>query len=292
MHDSGAARSLFWNNGGMDLVLSSTTLGRAAPERLVYVLHGALGAGHNLRSFVRKLAEARPSFGFVLVDLRHHGASQGMAGPNTLANAAHDLTLLAKQLGRAPDCLIGHSLGGKVALQYAVTEAQALDQLWMLDSYPGTQALGTNHEVLEVMAAMHAVKLPAPSRQHVVTELVQNGMSQGTANWLSSNLKTTDSGFVWSLDFDAIRELVEDYARVDLWPFLAEPHATDIRLVIAERSRLWNEHSRARAQALPQAANVHVHLLADAGHWLHVDNPEGLLQLMSASFVGSERAPG
>src|SRR5690606_24021937 len=120
-HDTHAGRAKL--RRPMPFVLSSTQLGSETPERAVFVLHGALGAGHNFRSFVRKLGERRPTFRFVLVDLRHHGASQGAPPPNTLAAAARDLSVLADSLGRVPDCVIGHSLGGKVALQYAATEA-------------------------------------------------------------------------------------------------------------------------------------------------------------------------
>lgn len=59
----------------------------------------------------------------VLVDLRNHGKSaeiEGLSPPHDMANAAKDLANLVKSQGWAwPDAIIGHSMGGKVALQFA-----------------------------------------------------------------------------------------------------------------------------------------------------------------------------
>lgn len=59
----------------------------------------------------------------VLVDLRNHGRSaeiKGLDPPHNIVNTAGDLANLVKSQGWAwPDVVIGHSLGGKVALQFA-----------------------------------------------------------------------------------------------------------------------------------------------------------------------------
>ena len=68
------------------------------PSRWMLVLHGILGSGGNFRSFARRLAAACPAWGFVLVDLRMHGQSQGAPPPHTLAAAADDLARLGEHL--------------------------------------------------------------------------------------------------------------------------------------------------------------------------------------------------
>ena len=87
--------------------------------RLALVLHGILGSHKNWRMFARGLAERLPGWRFALVDLRNHGASAGAPGPHTLSACADDLERLAEQLGAAPEVVIGHSFGGKVALEVA-----------------------------------------------------------------------------------------------------------------------------------------------------------------------------
>ena len=88
-------------------------------------------------------------------------------------------------------------------------------------------------------------------------------------------------GFVWRFNLDAIDELMRDYFRVDLWPVLEHPTSdSDLRVVVAERSDRWAPENRARIQRVADHSAVSLHVVPDAGHWLHVDNPGFLLELM------------
>ncbi|KAF5946981.1 hypothetical protein HYC85_017209 [Camellia sinensis] len=98
---------------------------RASPERpdnnfTAFVLHGLFGSARTWRSFSRTLASylsnSSPysNWRMVLVDLRNHGRSaeiEGLNPPHDMANTAKDLADLIKSQG--------HSMGGKVALQFA-----------------------------------------------------------------------------------------------------------------------------------------------------------------------------
>lgn len=270
----------------MSFVLSSTDLAVPQATATAFVLHGALGAGHNFRSFARRLQERRPNLRCVLVDLRHHGKSQGAPPPNTLRACAEDLSGLAQSLGVQPDIVIGHSFGGKVALAYAASRPSGLRQLWILDSNPGPQEPSPEHEVMRVLGAMRDTPLPLPSREEVVQALRQQGLSPGLASWLSTNLVRAPEGYVWGLDLDAITELMADYFRVDLWPALERPDPqVDRQVVVAEHSDRWTRSMLERAQALPEEAGVHCHVVPNAGHWLHVDNPDGLLAILDAHLL-------
>jgi len=111
---------------------------RGEPQRWAFVLHGVFGRGANWRLFSRRLAEARDDWGFVLVDLRGHGGSCGAPPPHDLVTTAADLGRLEASVPGPVRGVLGHSLGGKVALQYASTKLGELDQVWVLDSRPGT----------------------------------------------------------------------------------------------------------------------------------------------------------
>jgi pimeloyl-ACP methyl ester carboxylesterase len=251
-------------------------------DKLAFVLHGALGSGQNFSRFIQKLARERPEYRYALVDLRHHGHSTGAPPPNTLAACAADLVALGQLLGKAPDVLIGHSFGGKVALEYARQGAPGLSQAWVLDSVPGAQAASDDSEIARVIAAVRAVPVPAASRRDVVEHLVrESGLSSGLAEWMATNLKREGQRYSWLFDIDAIEELMADYFDVDLWGYLAEPRERpELQLVVAERSDRWTPELRARARALPPETRVMYHELTNSGHWVHVDNPEGLLALM------------
>lgn len=255
----------------------------SSPQKLAFVLHGALGSGQNFSRFIQRLARERPEYRYVLVDLRHHGQSSGAPPPNTLAACAADLRALGEALGKHPEVVLGHSFGGKVAIEYTRQGAPALEQVWVLDAVPGAQAATDSTEISDVIRAVRSVPVPAHSRKDVVRHLVDvAGLSSGLAEWMATNLKRQGEQYVWVFDLDAIEQLMRDYFAVDLWGYLAEPRTRpELQLVVAERSDRWTPELRARARALPPAARVVYHELPSSGHWVHVDNPDALLRLIT-----------
>ena len=68
------------------------------PGRWIVVLHGIFGSGRNWASVARRLVRRRPEWGVLLVDLRLHGASQGLSPPHTIAACAADVDRLVGAL--------------------------------------------------------------------------------------------------------------------------------------------------------------------------------------------------
>ena len=270
----------------MAFVPKYTLVGEASAPKLGLLLHGALGSGNNLRSLALKLAKLRPEYRFCLVDLRHHGESQGAPAPNTLEACARDLSALIEQLGQEPEVIAGHSFGGKTALMFAQLFPGRTRQIWVLDSNPGSQEPSSANEVIRVIQAVRSTTTPAADRANVVAELAAQGLSSGTSNWLATNLVRQTArqpeGFVWRFNLDAIYELMLDYFKVDLWPVLeSEAADSDFRVVVAERSDRWAPENRARLQQLVERSpHARLHVVPNAGHWLHVDNPGFLIELM------------
>jgi esterase len=268
----------------VSFLLSHSLVGDPAAPKLAFVLHGALGAGHNLRSIAQKLAKLRPDYRFVLPDLRHHGASQGAPPPDTLEACARDLEQLSREIGQAPSVVIGHSFGGKVALMFAALGAP-LERVFVLDSNPGTQDPEANPEVLRVIEAVRRTTRGAPDRKSIVAELMALGLSSGTANWLATNLKLENGGYVFALNLDAIEALMRDYFSVDLWHVLETPvGSATYHSVVAERSDRFAQPSRARLEQLARNPRTPFSVVPNAGHWLHVDNPAFLLDLLAQNL--------
>lgn len=273
--------------------------------KLAFLLHGVLGAGHNLRSLANRLTVARPEYRIALLDLRYHGKSLGAPGPHNLEASADDLFDLVEHLGQAPQVVVGHSLGGKVALEYAKRHEDPLpgartplpgfetrlQQLWTLDSDPGAQKPDHNHQVKQILTALQNNPGPFASRAEAVKSIQNEGFSPGLANWLGTSLDRKEEGFRWRFELDKIDLLLKDYFQLDLWPFLEG--LTDRRgdaniqyeLLVAENSDRWSGSMKERAAALNNQHRLRVHTLADSGHWVHVDNPDGLLKLLSETII-------
>lgn len=272
----------------MSFALHHAFVGNEHAPQLALVLHGVFGAGSNFRSLIKTLATERQDWRFALVDLRLHGRSLGAPPPHSLAACAEDLLALAGTLAIEPSAVIGHSFGGKVALTYAERKPSGLAQVWVLDAYPGAHTPGADHEVIRVLRSLEAVGQIFETREAFVDALLERGLSPGIAHWLSQNLVREGERYQFRLDLAAIAQLLDDYFRRDLWSVVEHPPAgVELHLVVAERSRRLNEEARARLAARADQTQVHRYTLPDAGHWLHVDNPSGLIALLRLGLTPS-----
>ena len=254
------------------------------PSRTAFVLHGILGSGRNWRVFARRLAEKVPEWRFVLVDLRNHGGSQGFEPPHTLGACAADLDRLAGRLGMAPDVVLGHSFGAKVALTFARDFSRGLRAVFVLDANPGTT--GDNparRTTLDFVRTLGRIPMPIARRDDLVDALVERGHTRGVAGWMTTNLERTPAGFRWKLDLEIVESMLNDFFREDLWPVVESPGPA-FRFVRGARSDVLGSEDLARIDSLSRSLEVSVEILPRSGHFLHVDNPDGLLRILGAGL--------
>lgn len=254
----------------------------AQPTRTAFVLHGILGSGRNWATFARRMVRAAPQWQLVLVDLRCHGASNGFAPPHSVAACAADLGELAAHLGQEPEVVVAHSFGGKVALTFARDVAASLRRVWLLDAPAGSATPGGGaDEVERVIAALAGIEQPVASRGAVQEAVQAAGLSLSLARWMTTNLRRVDEGLVWSFDLDGVRSLLQSYREIDLWDVLEQPSGIQIDVVAGARSERFTHADVERVRA----SLATLHILEDAGHWVHADNPDGLHQLLLSTFV-------
>lgn len=253
------------------------------PQAMVF-LHGILGRGNNWRTFSRAWMQHHPEWACVLVDLRMHGQSLNFEPPHTIESAAADLHRLAQHLQPEVNVssVAGHSLGGKIALQWT-KDADYLTQTWVLDAMPGLVRSLLTRDVEVVMRMLSNVPPHFESRDAFRKWVQSFQLSASIAQWLAMNLQRTDGGYRWSLDLEPLRSLLESYFQTDLWGLLESPPLhSHIHIVVAGRSAVFDAERRAALQDVAGKNPEHIsaHTLPSAGHWLHVDDPDGLLNLM------------
>jgi pimeloyl-ACP methyl ester carboxylesterase len=109
-------------------------------DRAIVFLHGILGRGNNLRTIAKRFIEARPGWTALLVDLRGHGKSLKSSPGPSLEAAAGDVVHLATRAALPINTIVGHSFGGKVALEAARIGAMpSLEHVVVIDSDPGSR---------------------------------------------------------------------------------------------------------------------------------------------------------
>jgi esterase len=258
----------------------------ATPVRSVVFLHGIFGRGSNWRSFAKRLVAEAPEWGAVLVDLRAHGESQGFAGPHTVARAAADLDAVAAAVEKdAPvRAVVGHSFGGKVALAW-IGSRTGIEQGWIVDSTPGPRADRRGSEA--TVAALETLRALASRggfarREDVVQAIVARGEPSLVAQFLATNFDRDASGkYVLAIELDAIAALLEDYFAIDLWKVIESPPAgTHLTLVAGGRSAVLSPKDLDRTRR----AEATVHVVPQAGHWVHVDAPDALHELIATAL--------
>lgn len=247
-----------------------------SPERWAFVLHGVFGSSANWRLFMRSLARERPDWGFLPVDLRGHARSLGGEPPHTIEALAADLDETAAALGRPIRGVIGHSLGGKVALAYARRHRGEIDQVWSIDSQPGTRAREQSPPDA-ILSLLERLPQRFDARDELVSAIMAAGHTKALASWLAMNVRRDDDGYRLSLDLPAIRAILNDFWAQDLWPELAHRDARRaVHVVVGGQSFVWRPEDRERLADLP----VELHVIEGAGHNVHVDAAEALRALM------------
>ncbi|KAG6541447.1 hypothetical protein Mapa_017119 [Marchantia paleacea] len=301
--ERGVPKSLAYELVQGALVRWSEVRDKSHPETPTAVLaHGILGGRRNFSSFARRLAQEFPNWQFLLVDLRGHGESTALQkrGPHTVEAAARDVLQLVGQLKLTPRILIGHSFGGKVVMSMADQAKKPLARpvrVWVLDATPGKVRAGGDGEdhPAELITALRELPAVVPTRRMVIEALSSKGFSPSIAQWMTTNLRPAEGsdGFSWVFDLDTIADMYKSYEATNLWPMVeGVPEGVHIDFLRAERSlHRWHRDDVQRIRlaeriASREGAGVQMHVLEDAGHWVHTDNPDGLFRILARSFSG------
>jgi esterase len=258
--------------------------------RRVWVLHGIMGSRQNWSRFAKRLSTSAPKLLITTIDLRCHGDTAHKKGPHNLQACVDDLMELAHKIG-SPQTLIGHSFGGKVALQYAAYCSQAdglngLDQVWTLDSPLEANIRPGHGELARIIEVCGLIDMPQSTRQNIIDYFTNAGFSLGIAQWMTTNLERVDrkaypeGGFRWKFDLDGIKALIIDYWRVDGWSLLKQidPHI-ELNLLRAERGLRWTAEDALRITR--DYPHIKTPLLKDSGHWVHIEQLEALISLIN-----------
>ncbi len=262
----------------MTPTLAATRVAAAGtPSRSLVMLHGIYGRGRNWQGIARALVGARPEYACWLVDLPHHGDSAGGAHGDTIEGVAGDVTDWMSAEGITADAILGHSLGGKVALACADRARDVPLQVWVIDSTPEAKpSSGSAWEMLRIVR-----RLPSrfAARADAVQALVEGGSSLGVAQWMATNLVREGDGLVWQLDFDVMEQMLHSFFETDLWKVVEAPAPRhDIHVLKASES---NAISPAALERLQAAEGDQVHLyVRQGGHWIHAESPRVVTELL------------
>ena len=253
-------------------LLAATRVGHG--PRSVVLLHGFLGSSRNLGALARGLATADPALSVFALDLPGHGASPPFPPDADLGTLARSVLDTARDVaGGPPLALVGHSLGGRVALRACLLDPHAIKVVGLLDITPSAR-----HVSGETEAALRALE-SAPERAETREAFRQHfrdaGLSSEMAEWLMLNLARDAEGLHWRVDRAALGGLAARTSREDLWPAIEGPHPYARHCARGGRSRYVGDEDARRLVAAGCSVDT-----VDAGHWLHVERTADVVALV------------
>lgn len=241
------------------------------------ILHGLLGSSDNWRAMSKRLAQ---HFAVYSLDLRNHGQSPHDAGMNYTV-MAEDIRefMQAQALTRA--FLLGHSMGGKVAMQFAATYPQKVEELVIVDiapkAYPPSQK--------PLLAALRRLDLdPIASFADADAALKPSIPETALRQFLIKNLSRDEAGrFRWRTGLD---EIAENYDALTVQIAIDPPFEKPACFIRGGRSDfIADEDSAPIHRAFPLAK---IETIERAGHWVQSEAPEEFYRTVIA-FLSSPR---
>jgi pimeloyl-ACP methyl ester carboxylesterase len=229
----------------------------------VVILHGLFGSGDNWLRFAREL---EPNHRVVLPDHRNHGRSPH-AGTMTHAEMAQDVRELMQHLGLAEAHVIGHSLGGKTAMQMALDHPELVRSLVVVDIAPRKYE-GKHDAILDALLGLDLGSLS--SRQEIEIALAPAIPDLQVRRFLLKGIERTAEGFRWRM---GIREIADNYSTLSEAVSGERAYEGPCMFVRGELSTYLLPGDEPGIRSLfPKAEFATV---AKASHWVHADNPEG-----------------
>jgi pimeloyl-ACP methyl ester carboxylesterase len=255
------------------LELNYKSFGQGDP---IIILHGLFGTSDNWQTIGKKLAE---HYTVYLVDQRNHGRSPHH-DQMTYVDMAEDLHHFMESHWIFKAHIIGHSMGGKTAMQFAWMYPDMVDKLIVVDIAPKRYPGG--HE--EIFKALQKLDLKQiDSRGEAEGALKADIKDLGIRQFLLKNLSRSKSGgYRWKMNLEALWNHYQDILG-------QPPHKGDFEgptlFIRGGKSRyIQAEDEPLIEKEFPAAKIVTVE---KAGHWVHAEAPKELLQQVNGFLQAS-----
>ena len=248
--------------------LHRTELGDSG-SRVVFC-HGLFGQGKNWTQVAKSLSADHR---VLLLDMPNHGHSPWTETFDYLELA----DLVAAELGDEPVALVGHSMGGKIAMCLTLRHPELVERLAVVDIAP--VAYDSGREFIGYTQTMRGLDLTALERRSQADEAMAPAVPDpGVRSFLLQNLRRTDDGWHWQPHLELLGEHMAELAG---WPGdrLGEASYDGPVLWVggARSDYITDEHAPEMDRRFPRNRRV---LIKGAGHWVHSERPAIFLEVL------------
>ncbi|MGF1724170.1 alpha/beta fold hydrolase [Photobacterium nomapromontoriensis] len=229
----------------------------------IVLIHGLFGSADNLGLVARSLKD---KYKVISVDLRNHGLSPHCI-PFSYRDMANDVLTVINQLDIESFSLIGHSMGGKVAMALTELAANRIKHLVVLDIAPVHYLVHRHQNVFAGLREVnqHTVSKRSEAEQFLAMHVVEPGVRQFL---LKSFVKQDDGTYGWRFNVEG---LIANYDTIMGWQEIVPFQGKTLFIKGQNSEYILAEHRDAIGRQFPSAK---AHLVANTGHWLHAEKPE------------------
>ena len=233
------------------------------------ILHGLLGSSDNWRGIATELQQ---KFSVVCLDLRNHGQSFH-ADTMTYKEMANDVITTLAILNIKPHTLLGHSMGGKVVMTCLQENPNLCEHAVVVDIAPKAYTHRHTH-VLDTINQLHLNH--HTTRQSLLNELNKSPCDDGTKQLILKNIgRTNQQEFYWKPN---IKALTTAYPLIMDYPAINTPIITPTLFIKGELSDYIQPADITTINT--QFVKASHQQVNNAGHWLHVEQPQLFLDMI------------
>jgi len=250
----------------MYLDLHSEVLGdKDAP--VVIILHGLFGSTSNWRSISRELSKTHR---VISLDLRNHGKSP-WHDSMTYADLAGDVMHYIERNSLEHSKIIGHSMGGKTAMTLLQKFEITTGKVFIIDIAP----VSYRHDHNLFIQVMQSIEFnQISSRQQVDEQLARMIDDYGVRQFLMQNLDREGGRYSWRINLHAIAKNMPEIMGYQ------RNHAVENDVVFISGDQSGYIRPEYHGTIKSQFPNSVIETIQGAGHWLHAEKPQALLQIL------------
>jgi len=244
------------------------------------VLHGLYGSSDNWVSIGKQWSE---EYEVYLLDLRNHGQSPHYQTHSykTMRDDVLDL-MDTQKIQKA--IILGHSMGGKLAMRIAMDAPERINALIVVDIAPKNYTSQNNKNTLRhrhILKTMLSLKLEEFTTRNAIDEILQKAIPERRVRqFIMKNLKRNDDlSFSWKLNLpviaSAMKQMMQGFSETEIVTHLM---GFPVLFIKGENSSYIQESDKKQIQEIFPLAEIKT--ISNAGHWIHSEQPKELTNLI------------
>ncbi|CCW31244.1 Esterase ybfF [Xenorhabdus nematophila F1] len=228
----------------------------------IVLIHGLFGDLNNLGILGRDLQQHYP---VIQIDVRNHGISPRMENMD-YRDMAQDVLTLLDELNVPKATIIGHSMGGKIAMTMTAIAPERIEKIVVIDIAPIAYPVRRHDSIFSALNKVTAAG--AATRQIAADIMRQDIREEGVIQFLLKSFRQGECKF-------NLPVLQQEYEKIISWETIPAWHKPALFIRGGNSDYITEEYRDDIIRQFPQAT---AWVIAGSGHWVHAEKPEAVLR--------------